>query len=266
MEKSLASIQSKDLAAQEYQAGTIASIESSDNEQAKKSQGPVGGFQKAMLENFASSARSMCQTMFAQMMKTDEEADAFVVEYVAYQSEIMNRQFELMGGGVNLDDLPEDEKAALVGKMNDFRKHMEVSLEERMRNHFGDNYDQFDAYHQSITMRQKLQGFDKSLHDSLGDYAREETIRIMMEEEKLLSFPEQEFSVDVKERLRVQLDQMSYAKEWEGNVLARTSAVLTSGEQEDLAAALEKGRRQQELFLQMQELRVGESKEDSEEE
>ena len=178
----------------------------------------------------------------------------------------MNRQFELMGGGVNLDDLPEDEKAALVGKMNDFRKHMEVSLEERMRNHFRDNYDQFDAYHQSITMRQKLQGFDKSLHDSLGDYAREETIRIMMEEEKLLSFPEQEFSVDVKERLRVQLDQMSYAKEWEGNVLARTSAVLTSGEQEDLAAALEKGRRQQELFLQMQELRVGESKEDSEEE
>ena len=69
----------------------------------------------------------------------------------------MNRQFELMGGGVNLDDLPEDEKAALVGKMNDFRKHMEVSLEERMRNHFRDNYDQFDAYHQSITMRQKLQ-------------------------------------------------------------------------------------------------------------
>ncbi|HAK50289.1 MAG TPA: hypothetical protein DCM54_00070, partial [Gammaproteobacteria bacterium] len=112
----------------------------------------------------------------------------------------------------------------------------------------------------------KTSGFDKSLHDSLGDYAREETIRIMMEEEKLLSFPEQEFSVDVKERLRVQLDQMSYAKEWEGNVLARTSAVLTSGEQEDLAAALEKGRRQQELFLQMQELRVGESKEDSEEE
>ena len=262
LEKSLASIQSQDLTVQEVRSEKIASIESSGNDQAKKSPGPVGGFQKAMLENFASSARKIYQSMFTQMMMTDEEADAFVDEYVAYQSEIMDRQFEIMGAGMNPDDLSDDDKVALAKNMNDFREYMEDSLEERMRNHFGADYDQFDAYHESIGMRQKLQGFDKSFHDSLGDYAREETIRIMMEEEKLLSFPEQEFTFDAKERLKSQLEQMSQAKEWEENVLARTSAVLTTAEQEDLAVALEKGRKQQELILQMQELHVGESKEE----
>lgn len=119
-----------------------------------------------------------------------------------------------------------------------------------------DVYYHYGTYEQTVEIRQKLEVLGKSLSERMDNYTREEVINIMADEHAANPTAERGFSFDPEKQLQQQKNQLVGADVWEKNVLDRSSSILTHGQLEDLTAAMEKGRKQTELMIEMSELRL----------
>ena len=231
-------------------------VSDGDDAKSKKDTEKLANMQKMMLSNIEKMGRDTYAAMFEQMQMSEEEQDAFVSEFVAYNSHWMDRQYDIMGGSFNPDDLSDEQKQDIEQQMRQFGKDMKEDLNIRMADHFKDDFDQYDAYAQTVDIRGKLRGFAKSFRDPLDNYTREEVINIMADEQSANPVPDWEFTFDPEKRIQQQKNQLVGGDVWEKNVLDRSSSILTHGQLEDLKDALEKNRKQTELMIEMSELRL----------
>lgn len=172
--------------------------------ESKKDTEKLVSMQKMLLSNIENDTRDTYAAMFEQMQLSEEEQEAFVNEFVAYNSHWMDKQYDIMGGSFSQADRSDEQEQEIEQQMRGFQKDMKEDLTMRMTDHFGDKFDQYDTYAQTVDTRQKLQRYAKSFRDPLANYTREEVINIMADEQSAIPVPDWEFTFDPKKQLQQQ--------------------------------------------------------------
>lgn len=85
-------------------AVSVSYVSDGEDAKSKKDTEKLASMQKMMLSNIEKIGRDTHAAMFEKMQISEEEQDAFVNEFVAYNSHWMDRQHDIMGGSFNPDD------------------------------------------------------------------------------------------------------------------------------------------------------------------